>query len=378
MADLCTRSAENGTVDWGTPSRPPGLNPFQRLATDGTLDAASLLETPCLIELFRLMVLTRALDEEAIHLQRQGQLGVYASSRGQEAVQVGVTAALERGTDWLFPSYRELGAAVVWGIEVKDILHMWRGTWFSSYDVDDCRAALQSIPVATQLLHAVGFAKGMKLQRHHGAVLAYVGDGSTSEGDFHEALNFAGVWQVPCVFVIQNNQYAISVPLEKQTAAERLAYRGVGYGVPAAVVDGNDVVACREVAAEALDRARSGGGPSLIEALTYRMEAHTTSDDPSRYRDREEEARWTDRDPLLRLERLIRKEGFWTSALQDELQVGSSAARRELRESIYDAAHGDPMELFEHVYVDPDGHFEDQREQLRAELDQRAEDGGDA
>ena len=359
---------------WGSSARLPGVDPFQLLGSGGEpAEGSPELDVATAVELYQHMALARSLDTEATNLQRQGQLGVYASSRGQEAVQVGVTSALDRARDWLFPAYRELGASVAWGIDVAAILHMWRGTWFSGYGPPEVRAGLQTIPVATQYLHATGFAMGMRLDGHEGAVLSFIGDGATSEGDFHEALNFAGAWQVPCVFVIQNNRYAISVPFEQQTAAERLAYRGIGYGIPSVVVDGNDVLACRQVAGEALERARSGGGPSLIEALTYRMEAHTTSDDPRRYREATEERLWSDRDPLLRLERFLEKYGHWSAELDAELGARVKDACRQLREAIYDAPHGDPLELFEHVFVDSTGFFEEQREQLRSEL----ADGGD-
>jgi 2-oxoisovalerate dehydrogenase E1 component alpha subunit len=357
------------TQPWSDPSTLPGEQTYVRVTEDGDLVGGGHPSTPVLAELFALMAVTRGVDEEAINLQRQGQLGVYASSRGQEAVQVGTALALRRESDWLFPSYRELGSAIAWGVDPRHILHMWRGTWFSDYDFRELRYGLQTIPVATQLLHATGFAMGMRLDGADGAVLTFVGDGSTSEGDFHEALNFAATWQVPCVFIIQNNGYAISVPTERQTAAKRLSFRGVGYGIPAITVDGNDAVACFEVAEAALLRAREGQGPSLIEAVTYRMEAHTTSDDAGRYRDPDEVRAWARRDPIDRLRKLLAQQGWWSEdmecAVEDRIREGRSA----LRAAIYDAPHGDPMELFEHVYSDSRGFFPGQRELLRSELE---------
>lgn len=360
---------------WGDALSLPDATPYCIVAPDGTVeDPSVVIDTELLRNLYRSMAITRGLDEESIALQRQGQLGVYASSRGQEACQVGPASALTRGLDWLMPAYRELGAAVVWGVDAADVLHMWRGTWFSDYDVTTLRYGMQTVPVATQLLHAAGYAMGMRLDDHAGAVLTFIGDGATSEGDFHEALNFAATWRVPCVFVVQNNRYAISVPYEEQTAAHRIAYRGVGYGVPAVVVDGNDVLACRQVVATALERARAGGGPSLIEAMTFRMESHTTSDDQSRYRSDELLREWSDRDPLLRVQRLLERLDAW-EGLEAEIAGDVAAGRAELRARIFDAPAPDPVEVFRTVYVDAAGHFEDQVDQLEAELAASQDEG---
>jgi 2-oxoisovalerate dehydrogenase E1 component alpha subunit len=359
---------EREAAHWGSAMSLPDPESYAVVDAEGAIvDPSVALETHDLRRLYLMMRLTRGLDEESIALQRQGQLGVYASSRGQEACQVGPATALTRGLDWLMPAYRELGAAVAWGVDPADILHMWRGTWFSDYDVVELRYGMQTIPVATQLLHAAGYAMGMRLDGHGGAVLTYIGDGATSEGDFHEALNFAAAWKVPCVIVVQNNRYAISVPYEEQTAAHRIAFRGVGCGVPAVVVDGNDVLACRQVVATALARARSGGGPSLIEAQTFRMESHTTSDDASRYRTEEETRDWDQRDPLRRLRLLLERLGGW-DGLEQEAEEAVAAARSELRRRIYDAPSLDASEIFRNVYVDPSGHFEDQMMQLAEEL----------
>ena len=359
---------------WGSATSLPDPAPYTVLDADGVVvDPAVPLGAADLRDLYVTMMLTRGLDEESIALQRQGQLGVYASSRGQEAAQVGPATALIRGQDWLMPAYRELGAAIAWGVDPADILHMWRGTWFSDYDVAGLRYGMQTIPVATQLLHAVGYAMGMRLDGHAGAVLTFVGDGATSEGDFHEALNMAATWQAPCVFVVQNNGYAISTPYAEQTATQRIAFRGVGCGVPAVVVDGNDVLAGRQVVATALDRARSGGGPSLIEALTYRMESHTTSDDQTRYRSEGETSSWVEKDPLRRVRVQLERLGAW-DGFESEVEAVVATARAELRSRIYEAPALEPSELFRHVYVDAGGHFEDQVDQLADEI--AAAEGG--
>ncbi len=322
--------------------------------------------------LYRTMVLARRIDKQAINLRRQGQLAVYASLLGQEAAQVGSAYALA-ASDWIFPSYRELGAAIVRGVDPRDILHLFRGPWLSDHDPYEHRFGLLSIPIGTQVLHAVGFAMGARFDGADLVVMAYFGDGATSEGDPHEAMNFAAVFEAPCVFFVQNNQYAISVPLSLQTKAPTIAHKAVGYGMPGYRCDGNDVLASYAVTRQAIERARSGAGPCLIEAVTYRMEAHTTADDPTRYRTPEELEEWQRRDPIARFETFLTHEGLLDDEFRDEVEREASHEARRVREAIYDAPHGDPMELFAHVHVEPTGHFEDQRRQLRTELDAASE-----
>ncbi len=356
----------------------PPDEPIRLVEPDGTerpdADHVIDLSDDELVGLYRQMVLTRRLDREAINLQRQGQLGVYASCMGQEAAQVGSAAALSDG-DWVFPSYRELGAAVVKGVDAGQLLHLYRGTWLSDHDPYEHHYALLSIPIGTQALHATGFAMGAKFDHNPLVALTYFGDGGTSEGDPHEAMNFAAVFDAPVIFFVQNNQYAISVPLDKQTKAPTLAHKAVGYGMPGYRCDGNDVLATYAVTKRAVDRARRGDGPAFIEALTYRMEAHTTSDDPTRYRSAEELEEAAKTDPIVRMRNFLVNRGLFDDDLEDACEEEGKAAAAELRESIYDAPHGDPMELFEHVYVDPTGHFDAQRAQLRAELDAAGEGG---
>ena len=319
-------------------------------------------------DLYRFMVLARRVDKQAINLQRQGQLGVYASLLGQEAAQVGGAYALEE-RDWVFPSYREMGAAIVRGVDPGAILHLFRGTWLSNYDPYEYRFGLYSIPIGTQALHATGFAMGAKLAKDDLVVMSYFGDGATSEGDPHEAMNFAAVYDAPVVFFVQNNQYAISVPLSKQTKAPTIAHKAVGYGIPGLRCDGNDVLATYAVTRQAVDRARRGDGPSLIEAVTYRMEAHTTADDPTRYRTPTELEEWKRRDPIARFETFLDKEGLLDDDLRASIDDEAKAIAARMREEIYDAPHGDPQELFDHVYVDPPPSYVRQRAQLQAELD---------
>ncbi|MDP9022349.1 MAG: pyruvate dehydrogenase (acetyl-transferring) E1 component subunit alpha [Actinomycetota bacterium] len=350
----------------------PNLEPVQLLDRDGVFhehdDYPLDLKDEDFRRLYRHMVVARRVDQEAINLQRQGQLGVYASCRGQEAAQVGSAYALAEH-DWIFPSYRELAAGITRGIDTAATLHMYRGTWLSDHDPHEFNFALMTIPIGTQTLHGVGFAMGARLDDNPIVALIYFGDGATSEGDTNEALNFAGVFQAPCVFFCQNNQYAISVPLSKQTHAPSIAHKGVGFGMPGRRLDGNDVLASYAVTKWAVERARVGEGPTLIEALTYRMEAHTTSDDATRYRTRDELEYWATFDPISRMETFLKRRDLWEDAFADDVEEQARQQSEHVREQIYDAPHPDPLELFEHVYVEPPPHLERQREQLRAELE---------
>ncbi len=359
----------------------PPDRPVQLLDDGGTLHEVEGypldLKDSDFRDLYRYMVLARRVDKQAINLQRQGQLGVYASLLGQEAAQVGSAYALD-DQDWVFPSYREMGAALVRGVDPGSILHLFRGTWLSDHDVHKTHFGLLSIPIGTQTLHATGFAMGAKFDGKDLVVMSYFGDGATSEGDPHEAMNFAAVFDAPCVFFVQNNQYAISVPLSKQTKAPTIAHKAVGYGMPGFRCDGNDVLATYAVAKQAVDRARAGQGPSLIEAVTYRMEAHTTADDPTRYRTPEELAQWKARDPIARFETFLEQEGLIDGAFRGEIEEEAKGYAARMRSEIYDAPHGDPLELFEHVYVEPPASYADQRERLRRELAAGDGDGAGA
>jgi 2-oxoisovalerate dehydrogenase E1 component alpha subunit len=379
MTDHGTDPAVGGSAPDPGPLRLlPPAEPVSLLDPDGTYredpEHPIDLSDDQLRELYRLMVVTRKVDREAINLQRQGQLGVYASCLGQEAAQVASAYALG-DDDWIFPSYRELGAALVRKVDAAGLLHLYRGTWLSDHDPYAHNFALMSIPIGTQALHATGFAMGARFEGNPIVAMTYYGDGGTSEGDPHEAMTFAGVTKAPVIFFVQNNQYAISVPLEKQTAAPTLAHKAIGYGLPGLRVDGNDVLATYAVTKKAVERARDGEGPSFIEAMTYRMEAHTTSDDPSRYRTQEELDEAAKTDPIARMRNFLQQRDLYDDALEDAIETQAKEVATYVRDGIYDAPHGDPMELFEHVYVEPDGHFEDHVEQLRAELAGANEEG---
>jgi 2-oxoisovalerate dehydrogenase E1 component alpha subunit len=325
--------------------------------------------------LYELLVLARRVDEQADALAKQGALAVYASARGQEAAQVASVAVLGRD-DMMFPSYRETVAAVARGVAPSDVLALFAGDWHSGFGPDAGSMPLCT-PIATQLVHAVGWGMGARRAGTDQVALAFVGDGGTSEGDFHEALNFAGVFAAPVVFLVQNNRYAISVPLSAQTAAPTLAHRGSGYGMPGLRCDGQDAVAVWQAVDWAVRRARAGAGPTLIEAMTYRIGPHTNNDDPGRYRDTAEGEPWRLRDPVQVLTAALEARGLLDDDLVERARSAAEQAAGEMRRSLFhEAATPDPMEVFAHVYVDPRGHFEDQREQLRAELD--AADDGEA
>ncbi|WP_457033519.1 thiamine pyrophosphate-dependent enzyme [Kitasatospora sp. P5_F3] len=308
------------------------------------------------LRLYRELVAGRRFNEVANALALQGALVVYPSTTGQEACQVGAALALAE-QDWLFPTYRDILAVVARGVDPVEALTLMRGDWHSGFDPVRSRVAPLCTPLATHCAHAVGLAHAARLAGDQVAALALVGDGATSEGDFHEALTLAGVLRAPVVFLVQNNGYAISVPLAKQCAAAALSDKGAGYGVRAVRVDGNDVLAVHTVLAEALATARAGGGPVLVEALTYRLDGHTTTDDPLRYRDAAEVEQARRRDPLVLTERHLRDRGLVDDAVARAAREDADHRIRELRARITQAPDPDPAELFRHVYAAPPAHL---------------------
>jgi pyruvate dehydrogenase E1 component alpha subunit len=342
----------------------PDPEPYRLLGTP----AAARLGPALLTTLYGQLVRGRRYNQQATTLTKQGRLAVYPSSTGQEACEVAAALAL-RPRDWLFPSYRDTLAVVARGVDPVEALTLLRGDWHTGYDPRAHRVAPLSTPLATQLPHAVGLAHAARLSGDEVAALAMVGDGGTSEGDFHEALNFAAVWRAPVVFLVQNNGFAISVPLDKQTAAPTFAHKAVGYGMPGRLVDGNDAAAVHEVLTEALDRARGGGGPTLVEAVTYRIDAHTNADDATRYRDDEEVAAWRAHDPIDLLERELTGRGLLDDTLRRTATHEAEAMAAALRERMHTDPPLDPMDLFAHVYAEPTPQLRAQRARLRAELE---------
>jgi len=347
-------------------------DPLRIVAPDGSITDPALFDSLDLgpVELsglMRAMVVMRDLDEEYVNLQRQGQLALWPPSRGQEAAQVGCAHAIE-ATDWLFPTYRELGLLLHRGIDVGAIGLMWRGATNGVAGMTERRIAPLSIPIGTQVLHAAGAAMAAQMERDDSIVIAFLGDGATSEGDVHEALNFAGVFGLPCVFFVQNNQWAISTPVTSQTAAPSLAHKAAGYGMPGLRVDGNDVLATLLVTRQAAAWCRSGRGPVLVEAVTYRTGPHTTSDDPSRYRSAEDEAAAAALDPITRFRRFLDDRGLIDEGFDAGTAQESQLLRSALRSAVFDAADPSPASTFDHVTAYPDPARASQRRQLVAEL----------
>ncbi|MFA5919471.1 MAG: pyruvate dehydrogenase (acetyl-transferring) E1 component subunit alpha [Candidatus Nanopelagicaceae bacterium] len=335
-----------------------------------TLDAAALLA------FYRDMVLVRQLDQQATALQRQGELGLWAPLLGQEAAQIGSARAMQ-SQDYAFTTYREHGVAWCRGVDPVEMLRFWRGTMHQSWDANLHRLYGYQVIIGAHALHATGYAMGARYSKRVGtgevgrdqAVMAYFGDGAMSEGDINEAFVFATAYQAPVVFFCQNNQWAISEPTKRQSLVP-LVQRADGFGMPGVRVDGNDVIAVHAVTMEALNRARSGQGPTLIEAVTYRMGAHTTSDDPTKYRDGADDELWRGRDPINRLRTYLRAEGVLNDDLESELSREAESLAERMRQGCRELPDPDPLSLFDHVYAGPDARIDEQRREVAAILSQ--------
>jgi 2-oxoisovalerate dehydrogenase E1 component alpha subunit len=296
------------------------------------------------------MVLTRVFDTKAIALQRTGKLGTFASSVGQEAIGVGVAGAM-RADDVLFPSYRDHGAQLLRGVTMTESLLYWggdeRGSDFSAArnDFPNC------VPIGTQVCHAAGAAYAFLLRREPRVAVSIFGDGGTSKGDFYEAMNLAGIWQVPLVLVINNNQWAISVPRSRQTAARTLAQKAIAAGIEGRQVDGNDVIAVHQVVLEALDKARRGDGPALIEALSYRLGDHTTADDATRYRDPDVVSKQWECEPLLRLRKYLMRMRVWDKAQEEQLGKACYAQVEQAVQAYLAIPPPGTSAMFDHLYA---------------------------
>ncbi len=336
------------------------LEPDGTRVADAELDPwIADLSADDLRALHRDMVLTRRLDAEGIALQRQGQLALWAPCRGQEAVQVGTAHALAPG-DFVFPSYREHGVLLARGAQPRDYVLAWRGEEHSAYDHTTINAAPPQIIIGAQSLHATGWAMGAQRDGSSDVAVAYYGDGATSQGDVNEAMVFASSFRAPVVFVCSNNQWAISEPVTVQ-AKYPIAGRAPGFGIPSMRIDGNDVLAGVAAMRWALDRARRGEGPSFIEAVTYRMGPHTTSDDPTRYRDAAEVEEWSRRDPITRLEAYLRAQGILDDAGVAEVAAAADALAADVRAACIGATTRAAETMFDHVYAEPHAGLERQR-----------------
>ena len=304
-----------------------------------------------ILSFYRDMVIVRRLCNESTSLQRQGQLALWAPLQGQEAAQIGAGRALAP-SDFTFPSYREHGIAWTRGVPPKDMLRIFRATTTGGWDPQRYRHSLPTVVLGDQTLHAVGYAMGIQRDGAEEAVMTFFGDGASSQGDVLESFVWAASFSAPVVFVLQNNQWAISEPASLQTKIP-LYHRAHGFGFPGVRVDGNDVLAMYEVARRALDGARTGGGPTLIEAYTYRMGAHTTSDDPTRYRVDAEVEVWRHRDPIERVKALLVREHGVPRATFDEIGAQAEALALQLREDVLAMDGPDPQSMFDHVYAEP-------------------------
>ncbi len=349
----------------------PGDEPVQLVDAQGRAVADERYEPPSpddLLDAYRALVIGRRINDQCNALVRQGRLAVYPSSHGQEACQIAAALPLQP-QDWLFPTYRDSVAAITRGVRAADAMVLLHGDWHAGYDPTEHRVAVQATPLATQLLHAVGFAHAAVLKGDDTVVVAMCGDGATSEGDFHEALNFAAVFHLPVVFLVQNNGFAISVPLSRQTAAPSLAHKAVGYGMPGERVDGNDTAAMLAVMRAAVERARAGDGPTLVEAHTYRIQAHTNADDDTRYRDAAEVQEWVARDPLTRLRTHLRDAGALDDAGEQAIALDAEERASELRAALSIEHEPDPEDLFRHVYAERTPQLQEQWRMLSGELE---------
>jgi len=329
-----------------------------------------------LLKLHRSMLLTRKFDERLLNLQRQGRIGTFAPVSGQEAAQLGAVAVL-RPSDWFVPAFREMGAEI-WRGRSLDSVIVYNNGFNEGVDIpEDCNDLPISVPVGSQILHAVGLAWAAKYRQTDNVAMAFFGDGATSEGDFHEGLNFAGVFQTPAIFVCQNNHWAISHPRAKQSRSKTLAQKALAYGMPGIQVDGNDILAVFAAAREAAERARSGGGPTLVECVTYRMTMHTTADDPKRYRSDEEVDQWRKRDPIARFQKYLTDKGLLAadkiagiaSEIDAEIQAAVDRAEAQMK------TLGNPLDMFEHAYAETPPHLEAQKEALARELAETSAEG---
>jgi pyruvate dehydrogenase E1 component alpha subunit len=346
------------------------------LDAEGNLDESLEPDIPeeILLRIHATMLLGRRFDERLLNLQRQGRIGTFPPITGQEASQVGAVAVL-RDADWMVPSFRETAAELWRGRTLESVIVANNGFNEGAQIPEDSYNFPVSIPVGSQMLHAVGIGFGIRYREKDDVVMTFFGDGATSQGDFHEALNFAGVFQAPVIFVCQNNQWAISLPRKKQTRSQTLAQKALAYGLPGIQVDGNDVLAVYAAAAEAVERARKGEGATLIECVTYRMSVHTTADDPKRYRTEDEVEDWRKRDPLVRLQKYLTRKDLLSDEkiaaaendIKEKIQAAVDRAEQQMKE------FGAPSDMFNHAYAEMPPFLKEQKEFLERELAENRE-----
>ena len=351
----------NDTASAGEDSLIQLLTPSGVRRSSGDYDRwVADVDGPALQALYEDMVVVRRIDAEATALQRQGELALWPPLLGQEAAQIGSGRAL-REDDFVFSSYRENAVAYCRGVDFTDILRVWRGNASSGWDPFSINMATPQVIIGAQTLHATGYAMGIQNDGADSVAVTYFGDGATSQGDVNEAMVFAASYQAPVIFFCQNNHWAISEPVGLQ-AHVPIANRAPGFGIPSVRVDGNDVLACLAVTREALDRARTGGGPSFIEAVTYRMGPHTTADDPTKYRDANELEDWAAKDPISRLSALLDAQGLLTPDFRAAVDAKANDVAAKLRAGCIDMPEPAPMDVFKHVYSTPNSWLDRQQE----------------
>ncbi|PZM82868.1 MAG: pyruvate dehydrogenase (acetyl-transferring) E1 component subunit alpha [Candidatus Melainabacteria bacterium] len=370
-----------------TPIELPKIEYLSILNEHGELDKAlePKIDPKGLIEMYRYMLLARRTDERMLLMQRQGRCGTFPQSSGHEAISMGSIFNINKD-DWHVPAYRELAGLLYRGWPLEHILLYWNGFEEGASPPEGVNDLPVCVPIATQLLHAAGIGMAMNIEERDGGnkkkekkvVMTYFGDGASSEGDCHEALNFAAVFNAPVVFMCLNNQYAISVPLSKQMRNETIAQRAVAYGIPGIKVDGNDVLAVYQAAKEAVDRARNGEGPTLIECLTYRVTPHTTADDPKRYRDEEQTKEWVLRDSLPRFAKYLQQKGVMNekqlAALEEEIDTQIKAAVANAEEMFKSEELLNPLAMFDHLFEDIPPYLQEQKDELRDHFKTKGKD----
>ncbi len=362
------------------------INITEKIETLSILDAKGVVDKKLepsmsdqlLLDLYRAMVLGRRFDERLLALQRQGRIGTFPPIAGQEASQMGAVAAL-REDDWMVPAFRETAAEVWRGRSLESVI-LGNNGCAEAATIDPPGTTMPvSVPVGSQMLHAVGIGWAARYRKEDKVAMTFFGDGATSEGDFHEAMNFAAVFQAPVIFLCQNNHWAISIPRSKQTRSRTIAQKAVAYGMPGIQVDGNDILAVYSAATEAVERARAGRGPTLVECVTYRMQVHTTADDPRRYRSDEELEGWKAKDPIQRFETYLQRKKLLTKkkiAGIEEAVLAQIQAAVDNAEDLMKTM-GDPLDMFDHAYAEMPASLAAQREELAAELAAAGKEGAD-
>lgn len=343
---------------------------LQILDQDGNVVDKTLepnIPNDLLLKMYRTMSLGKIADIKALQYQRQGRMLTYAPNRGQEAAQVGAMAPLEN-QDWLVLAFRELNAMLYKGVTLEQFFLYWYGNEAGSRFNDDVKVLPISVPIASQINHGAGLAMASKKLKKNEVVVAYVGDGGTSHGEFHEGLNFASVYDAPLIVIIQNNQWAISTPRLKQSKADTLAQKAIGYGMPGIQVDGNDVLAMYAAVKEAAERARNGEGPTLIEAVTYRLGPHTTSDDPSIYRTDEEVAIWAKRDPMIRFKKYLIDKKIWSDEQEEKLVEELSDYVNTTFKKVEESGLVSLEDVFNYTYEELTPQLKEQYEEYKAYL----------